>query len=305
MLIYVSNWFTSAERSRANSLLILGGPMTLLWMSISSGYLVQAVGWRWMFLLEGLPSVVWSFFWWRLSDAHPSEALWLNNQERSQLAEKLNQEQANLTSVSNYRKALSSRPVILLSCQYFFWNMSLFGFVLWLPALLNNSSASGIVQTGWLSAAPYLLTVVAMPVVSWLSDKTHQRKPFVWPLLGISGLAFLGLVYVGMSSFWLSFALLVIAGAAMYAPYGVYWAIVPEILPRNVAGAAMALINSLGSLGAFAGAYVSGCLGIGMRSAGPTFFFMASAMFASAVLILAVSVPSWSAVSPLGACKEM
>src|ERR1035437_1194476 len=153
MLIYVSNWFTSAERSRANSLLILGGPMTLLWMSISSGYLVQAVGWRWMFLLEGLPSVVWSFFWWRLSDAHPSEALWLNNQERSQLAEKLTKKKANLTSVSNYRKALSSRPVILLSCQYFFWNMSLFGFVLWLPALLNNSSASGIVQTGWLSAA--------------------------------------------------------------------------------------------------------------------------------------------------------
>src|SRR6185436_12966697 len=64
MLILLSRWFTKAERSRANTFLILGNPATILWMSILSGYLVNAVGWRWMFIWEGLPAIIWAFFWW-------------------------------------------------------------------------------------------------------------------------------------------------------------------------------------------------------------------------------------------------
>lgn len=57
MLIFLSNWFTKKERSRANTFLILGNPATVLWMSIVSGYLVNSVGWRWMFILEGIPPI--------------------------------------------------------------------------------------------------------------------------------------------------------------------------------------------------------------------------------------------------------
>ena len=53
MLIYISNWFTKSERSRANTFLILGNPVTVLWMSVVSGYLIQAFGWREMFIIEG------------------------------------------------------------------------------------------------------------------------------------------------------------------------------------------------------------------------------------------------------------
>ena len=66
MLILLSRWFTKAERSRANTFLILGNPVTILWMSIVSGYLINSVGWRWMFIWEGLPAIIWAFFWWRL-----------------------------------------------------------------------------------------------------------------------------------------------------------------------------------------------------------------------------------------------
>ncbi len=61
MLVFLSKWFTKAERSRANTFLILGNPATILWMSILSGYLVDSVGWRWMFILEGLPAILWAF----------------------------------------------------------------------------------------------------------------------------------------------------------------------------------------------------------------------------------------------------
>src|SRR5215218_4088735 len=77
MLLFLSRWFTKAERSRANTFLILGNPVTILWMSILSGYLIAWVGWRWMFILEGLPAIIWAFFWWRLVDNTPKEAKWL------------------------------------------------------------------------------------------------------------------------------------------------------------------------------------------------------------------------------------
>ncbi|SUB14196.1 D-galactonate transporter [Pantoea agglomerans] len=122
-------------------------------------------------------------------------------------------------------------------------------FVLWLPSILRNGTQMGMVEAGWLSAVPYLAATIAMVVVSWASDKTQNRKLFVWPLLLVGALAFLGSYLVGSNNFWMSYTLLVIAGAAMYAPYGPFFAIIPEMLPRNVAGGAMALINSMGALG--------------------------------------------------------
>src|SRR5674476_480147 len=93
MLIFLSRWFTKAERSRANTFLILGNPATILWMSILSGYLIKSVGWRWMFILEGLPAIVWAFFWWRLIDDSPKDAKWLTEPEKYDLEEQLQQEQ--------------------------------------------------------------------------------------------------------------------------------------------------------------------------------------------------------------------
>src|SRR5919199_6819465 len=74
MLLFLSRWFTKAERSQANTFLILGNPATILWMSVLSGYLVKAVGWRMMFIWEGLPAIVWAFFWWQLVSDKPRDA---------------------------------------------------------------------------------------------------------------------------------------------------------------------------------------------------------------------------------------
>src|SRR3954463_5324602 len=85
MLIFLSRWFTKSERSRANTFLILGNPATILWMSIVSGYLINSVGWRWMFIWEGLPAIVWDFFLWRLVNDKPADAHWLTKDEKAAL----------------------------------------------------------------------------------------------------------------------------------------------------------------------------------------------------------------------------
>ena len=87
-------------------------------------------------------------------------------------------------------------------------------------------------------------------------------------------------------------ALLVIAGMMMYAPYGPFFAIIPEILPQNVAGVAMALINSFGALGSFAGAYIVGRLNAETHDYGASYLFMAiSLLLSSAITVIAVKRP--------------
>jgi len=286
MLVLLSNWFTKAERSRANTFLILGNPATVLWMSIVSGYLVNSVGWRWMFIAEGIPAVIWAFIWWKIVNDKPRDAKWLTEQEKNDFEQQLLKEQEGIKPVKNYGEAFKSKPVILLSAQYFLWSIGVYGFVMWLPSIIKAAPNMDIVKTGWLSSVPYILAIILMLVASYFSDKTLNRNAFVWPFLLIGAIAFYASYAIGTEHFWISFVLLVIAGGAMYAPYGPFFAIIPEILPRNVAGGAMALINSMGALGSFVGAYIVGYLNDSTGGFGASYIFMAGSLFLSAILTI-------------------
>ncbi|PAE44702.1 MFS transporter [Bacillus sp. 7884-1] len=299
MLVLLSNWFTKKERSRANTFLILGNPATVLWMSIVSGYLVESVGWRWMFIIEGLPAVIWAFIWWKLVNDKPKDAKWLTDNEKSELELQLAKEQEGIKPVKNYAEAFKSKPVILLSIQYFLWSIGVYGFVMWLPSIIKAAPNMDIVTTGWLSSVPYVLAIVLMLTASYFSDKMMNRSAFVWPFLLIGAIAFYASYAIGTQHFWISFALLVIAGGAMYAPYGPFFAIIPEILPRNVAGGAMALINSMGALGSFVGAYIVGYLNSATGGFGASYIFMAGSLFLSAILtVWAVNVAKKDSSKP-------
>jgi sugar phosphate permease len=286
MLVYLCHWFTRAERSRANTVLILGNPVTMLWMSVVSGYLVQHFSWRWMFIVEGLPAIIWAFIWWRLADEKPAQAKWLGEAEKAELQSRLDAEQAGIKPVKNYAEAFRSPKVIILALQFFCWSIGVYGFVLWLPSILKQGAHLDMIQAGWLSALPYLAAIIAMLAVSWGSDKIQRRKRFVWPPLLVAALAFYGSYALGSEHFWWSYSLLVLAGACMYAPYGPFFAIVPEILPSNVAGGAMALINSMGALGSFAGSYLVGYLNGATGNPGASYLLMSGALLVSVVLTL-------------------
>src|SRR6478735_5546407 len=118
MLILQSRWYTRNERARANAFLVLGNPATMLWMSLLSGYLVAAMGWRWMFIIEGLPPVIWAFVWWRVVADHPRESTWLAKADQQALDAKLADEQRGIAPVRNYAAAFKSPRVMALSLQY-------------------------------------------------------------------------------------------------------------------------------------------------------------------------------------------
>jgi sugar phosphate permease len=286
MIILLSRWFTKQERSRANTFLILGNPVTILWMSIVSGYLVNAAGWRWMFIWEGLPAITWAFFWWKLVRDKPANATWLTPEEIRSLETVLQKEQQSIKPVKNYAAAFKSKAVILLCLQYALWSVGVYGFVIWLPSIIKAAPQMSIIKTGWLSSLPYAFAIIGMIAASYFSDKTLNRKIFVWPFLLVASLAFYGSYLVGTNNFWLSFVLLVIAGMAMYAPYGPFFAILTDILPANVTAGAIALINSFGALGSFAGSYLVGYLNGTTGGFGGSYIFMAGSVLLSAIITM-------------------
>jgi len=233
-----------------------------------------------------LPAIIWAFIWWQIIEDKPRNAKWLTEPEKNDLEEKLLLEQQVIKPVRNYAEAFKSKVVILLCLQYALWSIGVYGFVLWLPSIINAAPNSNIVTTGWLSSIPYLLAIITMLSASYFSDKTLNRKIFVWPFLLVGAIAFYGSYLVGTSNFWLSFVLLVIAGGAMYAPYGPFFAIITEILPKNVSGGAIALINSFGALGSFAGSYLVGYLNGTTGGFGASYIFMSGSLFLSALLTM-------------------
>jgi sugar phosphate permease len=291
MLILQSRWYTRTERARANAFLVLGNPATMLWMSLLSGYLVAAAGWRWMFIIEGIPPVIWAFVWWWQVADHPSEAAWMPRADQQALDAKLTEEQKGIPPLRGYAAAFKSPLVVALSAQYFLWSIGVYGFVIWLPSILKTRDM-GMVELGFLSAVPYLMAVIGEISFATWSDFSLRRLTLVWPCFVVAAAAFYGSYLLGGTNFWASFVLLVIAGAMMYAPYGPFFAYLAEALPRNVAGGAIALINSMGALGSFVGSFGVGKLNEITGSPGASYVMMAAALIVSAAITFALSKPS-------------
>jgi nitrate/nitrite transporter NarK len=183
-------------------------------------------------------------------------------------------------------KAMLRPDVVVLAVQFFCWSLGVYGFVLWLPLIVRQGSSLSMGRTGLLAAVPYIAAVVLMLTVSHISDRTSKRQGLVWPFLLMSGVAMMGSFLLADHSFALSFACLVVAGGCMYAPYGPYWSIIPERLPREVAAEVLAMVNTSGALGGFAGSYLVGWLQAVTGKPRAGFLLMSLSLVLSGLLIL-------------------
>ncbi|MGA7886636.1 MAG: MFS transporter [Acidobacteriaceae bacterium] len=310
LLIVLTHWFTRAERSRANTLLMLGNPLTVLWMSAATGFLIRATNWQMAFIIEGAVAVVWGGFWLALVRDTPREVSWLSASGRGELESSLEYEQQHLPRVANLRVAFRDRNVVLLCINYFFWSLGIYGFVLWLPVVIRNATRTGIDITGLLSAVPYLAAVLLMLAISHFSDRRARRREFVWPILMLAGVALAGSYFTLGHGFVLAYLCLIVSASCLYAPYGPFFAMVPEMLPKNVAGETIALINSCGALGGFFGVYGVGLLRTFTGGSQAGFLLMSCSLILSGAVLLAMSAipgqlaPASSHVAPTTSSVE-
>ena len=159
----------------------------------------------------------------------------------------------------------------------------MYGFVLWLPTIIRRA-ASDMGTTGLLSAVPYVLAIGVMLVNSYFADHSKVRHKFVWPFLCVAGVAFLGCFATESSGFKANFLCLILACGAMYAPYGPFFASIPELVPANIAGEITAYINSSGALGGFFGTWLIGVANAHVSIDRGGFLLMAAALLLSGLI---------------------
>ncbi len=291
LLLLLTRWFTRPERSRANSVLMLGNPITVLWMSVVTGYLIQRFGWQRTFIVEGLPAVVWAFVWLALVRDEPAQASWMPREEVREVEAALAAPDPAVAETYNdggLLRVLLSRNCLVLSAQYFWWSVGVYGFVLWLPTIVKHGAALSMGKTGLLSALPYVFAILFLLLVAQQSDRTMRRRVFVWPCLLLAGVAMMGSFVFGGRSFTAAMACMIVACGAMYAPYGPFFAMVPEQTPRAMAGEVFAMINSSGALGAFAGSYLVGLLQAVTHSSQASYLFMSISFLIAGLITFAL-----------------
>jgi ACS family tartrate transporter-like MFS transporter len=262
MILYFSYWFPAPVRAKYGALLItataasgvLGAPLAGLLLGIDGALGLQ--GWQWLFLAEGAPSVLFGFvlyFW--LTD-RPAKARWLNAEEKSWLESTLaaERETASPQHAADLKQALRHPKVWLLALIYFAVVINYYSISLWLPQLIKSWTGLDNVRTALLTGLPYLAAVIAMVLVGAHSDKTRERRWHIVACAWIAAAAFALSPYL-VSPLW-AIGAITVAAAGVWSTLAPFWTLPHTLLKEGPAKASgLALINSVGNLGGFAGPY--------------------------------------------------
>jgi ACS family tartrate transporter-like MFS transporter len=264
IIVYLAHWFRPEDRGRAIAFFMIGSPVANVIGAPLSGLIMEYVhwhglaGWRWLFILQGLPAILVGILVPFVLPDRPEHAKWLPAEERDWLKNELAREAKQKQPESNnYWLALSEPAVLLLTVGYFFAMTGLYGLNMWLPTLLKSFSGLPILQVTFLSALPYLVALGIMLWVGWSSDRTGER---IWhatiPLL-CAGVAFFCSVLL-KAHIVLSLVMLCVVAAGLWSFFPSFWALPSALLSGASAAVSIGLINSVGNLGGFAGPYIVG-----------------------------------------------
>lgn len=259
VLVLVAHWFPRTERARANAYWMMCLPLSVVISSPLSGWLLMHWNWRVLLIVEGALPFVWLLVWLMTIDDFPRQAEWISTEEREYLEKTLVAEAADAKPQErvSYMAALLSPQVLVLTAIYFLRNFGSYGSLFWLPTALGKAKKLSDLTLGNLVTIPYILAAILMVITAKSSDKTGERRAHMSLTFIVSGASFLGaLVTQGYPL--LSFSLISVAVAAVYASLGPFWALPTETLPLKVVAAAMGLINAIGNLGGYFGPVVVG-----------------------------------------------
>ncbi len=244
-------------------------------------------GWQWLFLLEGIPSVVMGFVTFRYLTDSPEQAGWLTDGERALLIERLKLEREQLGSRDKHTlmAALADRRVWLLIGVYFSVAMGDNAFGFFLPTLLRSqwegASESWI---GFLAAIPSVFAIVAMLAVGMHSDRTGERR---WHVACSAFTAAIGWVAVALApSPWLYVLALTVTLCGMKGMLPTFWAIPTSFLTGTAAAGGIALINSMANIGGILSPAIMGAVKTHFDSYAAGMLLIAVVLTLGGVLVL-------------------
>jgi MFS transporter, ACS family, tartrate transporter len=291
IILFLTYWFPSAYRARMVGRFMAAIPISAVIGSPLSGLILGMDGiwglrgWQWLFICEGLPTVLSGLVvMFYLTDG-PAKATWLNGNERSWLIDRLQRERMVREAHARHTlwEALKHPRVLALSLVYFGTAAAGYGLGFWLPTIVKEFGVSDV-QTGFITAIPYAVGVAAVVIWPLLSDRMQERK---WNtalafLVAAGGLA--------LSTYFPDpvhkMTLLCIAAVGMYAIAPLFWTLPTAFLSGTAAAGGIALINSIGNLAGFAAPYAMGYLKDATGGFAAGLLVVAFFPFLSAVLVL-------------------
>lgn len=267
VVLYLTFWFPARYRARIFATfslaiplaLAIGAPVSTLIMQMDGVWGFK--GWQWLFFLEGLPGVLLTVVVLKVLPDTPQAAKWLTTGERQWLADELEKDVLASPAAGKDGAHLSvlqvfKHPVILALCFiYFCATATNLGVSLFLPQIVKQQGFS-IMQTGLISAVPYIFGCIGMMGIGYLSDRHNERKAYVIAAMAIAALG-LGLAgWLGNSV--AAIAAICLATTGILGIKGPFWPLPSAYLTGASAAAGIAFINSLGNLGGFFGPSIVG-----------------------------------------------
>lgn len=266
VLLYLTYWFPAKERGRATALFMTATVLSIVIGSPISGWLIDAGeglmglhGWQAMFILEGIPAVVLgivTFFY--LVDSPEKDTTWLKPDERQWLLNELAEERRNSQPDTRHklREVFSDYRIWMLTLVYMFNGIAVYGVIMWLPQIVKSLGNLSTVQTGFVSALPFVFAAIGLIVFARSSDRTGERK---WHT-AVSGL-FGGLLLAASAlvpSPYIGLVLLCACAFFLWAYLGVFWTLPTQFLSGAAAAGGLAAINGFAQVGGFTGPYLVG-----------------------------------------------
>ena len=264
VIVYLTHWFSHRDLAKAVASFMAALPLANFLGSPLAGRILRVhwyglEGWRWLFILEGIPAVILGVTTFFCLTDKPSQADWLPEEQREWITCELERERKEKAAVRSYtiRQALRQRDVILLTLIYFLSNTGFYGFAIWFPTILKRASGLTTGMVTLLVAIPYFVALTATLLNSWHSDRTRER---LWhtalPLFIGSGA--LWLVIRSSSHLWTQLGFFTIFAACVHAYQPCFWALPTITLGESAAAVAIGLINAIGNLGGFVGPFIMG-----------------------------------------------
>ncbi|HEX7685978.1 MAG TPA: MFS transporter [Trinickia sp.] len=293
IILYLTYWYPAHRRGRMTTWFmtavalsgVVGGPV--------SGYILKAFdgangwqGWQWLFLLEGLPSVIAGAVVFFLLDDRIASAHWLNDDEKRLLEHNIGAEDAGKEELP-LLAVLSSARVWLMSVIYLSFVMGLYGVSFWLPTIIKATGVTDAFHIGLLSAIPFAVAVVAMLLVAHSADKRRERRWHV-ALPGLAGALGLVLSVTWAHNTTLALAALTLATAGIITSLPLFWSLPTAFLAGAGAAAGIAMVNSIGNLAGFLSPYAVGWLKQVTGANDSGMYMLAAFMVLGAVLALSV-----------------
>jgi MFS family permease len=299
IILYLSHWFPTRQRARATAFFMIASPVAGVIGNPLSGWLLQYLdkvgglaGWQWLFLVEGLPSVLLGIGVWFYLDDRPEQAAWLTPGEQDWLADRLRHEarRRELSHGLSRLSALAHPRVWLLIALYFTPAVGTNALGFYAPTIIQDEfSGRSAFVVGVLAALPSVAALIGQVVASVHSDRTGERRLHVAvaALLGAGGWG-LGAAGVVLHQPWLVLAGLVTAQMGMMSMLPTFWTLATSFLSGTAAAGGIALINSVANFGGFVAPILVARLKVVGGSYAAPMLVLVLTMAAGAVLALCV-----------------